>query len=41
MSNVGDYQSAIQLVVGADLAFFTFPELRQPSVPRLEIEMTR
>jgi hypothetical protein len=29
VSNVGDYQSAIQLVVGANLAFFTFPELRQ------------
>lgn len=41
MSNVGDYQSAIQLVVGANLAFFTFPELRQPSMPKLETEMTR
>ncbi|HTW71295.1 MAG TPA: hypothetical protein VME47_15515 [Acetobacteraceae bacterium] len=39
MSNVGDYQSAVQLVVGANLAFFTFPELRQPSLPRLELEL--
>ena len=41
MSNIGDYQSAIQLVVGANLAFFTFPELRQPSLPTLEAEITR
>lgn len=39
MSAVGDYQSAVQLVVGANLAFFTFPELRQPSLPRLEVEL--
>lgn len=41
MSNVGDYQSMVQLVVGANLAFFTFPELRQPSLPRLEVELKR
>jgi hypothetical protein len=41
VSNVGDYQSAIQLVVGANLAFFTFPELRQPNLPKLEVEMKR
>ncbi len=41
VSSVGDYQSAIQLVVRANLAFFTFPELRQPSLPRLEVEMQR
>lgn len=39
MSTVGDYESVIQLVVGANLAFFTFPELRQPSLPRLELEL--
>ena len=41
MSTVGDYQSAIQLVVGANLAFFTFPELREPSLPRLEVELSK
>jgi len=39
VSSVGDYQSAVQLVVGANLAFFTFPELRQPSLSRLELEL--
>ena len=41
MSSVGDYQSAVQLAVGANLAFFTFPELRQPSLPRLELELNK
>jgi hypothetical protein len=41
VSTVGDYQSAVQLVVGANLAFFTFPELRQPSLPRLERELSK
>jgi hypothetical protein len=28
-------------VVGANLAFFTFPERRQPSLPRLELELRK
>jgi hypothetical protein len=41
VSTVGDYQSAVQLVVGANLAFFTFPELRQPSLPQLVRELSK
>jgi hypothetical protein len=41
VGHIGDYQSAIQLVVGANLAFFTFPELREPALPRLRSESER